>query len=100
MKTKKTQLIKITSDSFKENILGVDDSLSNYIFDISTLDKKSQDLIKEKLITFGKLLIKNNCSFVIVSNYLNMIDFNIVPTVEEAYDIIELEEIERDLLKN
>ena len=29
-----------------------------------------------------------------------MIDFNIVPTVEEAYDIIELEEIERDLLKN
>ena len=49
MKTKKTQLIKITSDSFKENILAVDDSLSNYIFDISTLDKKSQDLIKEKL---------------------------------------------------
>ena len=83
-----------------ENILAVDDSLSNYIFDISTLDKKSQDLIKEKLITFGKLLIKNNCSFAIVSNYLNMIDFNIVPTVEEAYDIIELEEIERDLLKN
>ena len=52
---------------FKENILAVDDSLSNYIFDISTLDKKSQDLIKEKLITFGKLLIKNNCSFAIVS---------------------------------
>ena len=100
METKKTQLIKITSDSFKENILAVDDSLSNYIFDISTLDKKSQDLIKEKLITFGKLLIKNNYSFAIVSNYLNMIDFNIVPTVEEAYDIIELEEIERDLLKN
>ena len=25
MKTKKTQLIKITSDSFKENILAVDD---------------------------------------------------------------------------
>jgi hypothetical protein len=29
-----------------------------------------------------------------------MIGFNIVPTQEEAYDIIELEEIERDLLKN
>ena len=38
MKTKKTQLIKITSDSFKENILAVDDSLSNYIFDISTFN--------------------------------------------------------------
>ena len=100
MKTKKTQLIKITSDFVKENFLVIDDSQSNYIFDISTLDKKSQNLIKEKLITFGKLLIKNNCSFAIVSDYLNMIDFNIVPTQEEAYDIIELEEIERDLLKN
>ena len=100
MKTKKTQLIKITSDFVKENFLAINDSQSNYIFDISTLDKKSQNLIKEKLITFGKLLIKNNCSFVIVSDHLNMIDFNIVPTKEEAYDIIELEEIERDLLKN
>lgn len=100
MKTQKTQLIKITSNSVKENTLAVDRSNSNYIFDISTLDKKSQNTIKEKLITFGKLLIKNNYSFVIVSNYLNMIDFNIVPTLEEAYDIIELEEIERDLLKN
>lgn len=100
MKTKKTQLIKITSDFVKENFLAVDDSHSNYIFDISTLDKKSQNLIKEKLIKFGKLLIKNNCSFAIVSDQLNMIDFNIVPTQEEAYDIIELEEIERDLLKN
>ena len=96
----KTQLIKITSNSVKENTLAVDRSNSNYIFDISTLDKKSQNAIKEKLITFGKLLIKNNLAFVIVSNYLNMIDFNIVPTLEEAYDIIELEEIERDLLKN
>ena len=100
MKTKKTQLIKITSDVVKANFLAIDDSQSNYIFDISTLDKKSQNLIKEKLITFGKLLIKNNCSFAIVSDHLNVIDFNIVPTQEEAYDIIELEEIERDLLKN
>ena len=100
MKTKKTQLIKITSDFVKENFLTVDDFHSNYIFDISTLDLSSQNLIKEKLITFGKLLIKNNCSFAIVSDHLNMIDFNIVPTQEEAYDIIEMEEIERDLLKN
>ena len=100
MKTKKTQLIKITSDFVKENFLAVDDSHSNYIFDISTLEKKSQNLIKEKLITFGNLLIKNNCSFAIVSDHLNMVDFNTVPTIEEAYDIIELEEIERDLLKN
>ena len=100
MKIKKTQLIKITSDSSKKNVLTINDSNSNYIFDINTLDNESQNLIKEKLIKFGKILIKNNCSFVIVSNHLNMIDFNIVPTLEEAYDLIELEEIERDLMKN
>ena len=100
MKIKKTQLIKITSDSVKKNVLTINDSNSNYIFDINTLDNESQNLIKEKLIKFGKILIKNNCSFVIVSNHLNMIDFNIVPTLEEAYDLIELEEIERDLMKN
>ena len=100
MKIKKTQLIKITSDSSKKNVLTINDSNSNYIFDISTLDNESQNLIKEKLIKFGKILIKNNCSFVIVSNHLNMIDFNIVPTLDEAYDLIELEEIERDLMKN
>ena len=100
MKIKKTQLIKITSDSAKKNVLTINDSNSNYIFDITTLDNESQNLIKEKLIKFGKILIKNNCSFVIVSNHLNMIDFNIVPTLEEAYDLIELEEIERDLMKN
>jgi len=100
MKIKKTQLIKITSDSSKKNVLTINDSNSNYIFDITTLDNESQNLIKEKLIKFGKILIKNNCSFVIVSNHLNMIDFNIVPTLDEAYDLIELEEIERDLMKN
>tara|TARA_B100000242_G_scaffold294356_1_gene276711 strand:+ start:3588 stop:3890 length:303 start_codon:yes stop_codon:yes gene_type:complete len=100
MKIKKTQLIKITSDSSKKNVLTINDSNSNYIFDITNLDNESQNLIKEKLIKFGKILIKNNCSFVIVSNHLNMIDFNIVPTLDEAYDLIELEEIERDLMKN
>ena len=100
MKTKKTKLIKITSDYVKEKISYTEDSNMNYIFDISTLEKKSQKLIKEKLINFGKLVIKNNCSFAIVSNHLNMIDFNVVPTLEEAYDLIELEEIEKDLLKN
>ena len=100
MKIKKTQLIKITSDSAKKNVLTINDSNSNYIFDITNLDNESQNLIKEKLIKFGKILIKNNCSFVIVSNHLNMIDFNIVPTLDEAYDLIELEEIERDLMKN
>ncbi len=40
-------------------------------------------------------------SFVIVSNKIDIDDIpdelNIVPTLQEAYDVIEMEEIERDL---
>ena len=67
MKTKKTQLIKITSDFVKENFLAIDYSQSNYSFDLSTLVIKSQNLIKVKLIRFGKFLIKTyvqNNSFI------------------------------------
>ena len=100
MKSKNTQIIKISKDFVKSNGIKINDTYSNYIFDISNLDEKSQNLIKEKLITFGKILVKNKCSFAIVSNFLKIIDFNVVRTLEEAHDIIELEEIERDLLKN
>lgn len=41
---------------------------------------------------------KNKKSLIIVSSKLSDEKLNIVPTLSEAYDIIELEEIERDLL--
>ena len=100
MKNNKIHLVNITSGFDLKNKFSTIKEKSNYIFDISSLEKKTQDIIKEKLITFGKLLNKNNCSFVIVSKHLKTFDVNIVPTKEEAYDIIELEEIERDILKN
>ena len=100
MKNNKIRLVNITSGFDLKNKFSTIKEKSNYIFDISSLEKKTQDIIKEKLINFGKLLNKNNCSFAIVSKHLKTIDVNIVPTREEAYDIIELEEIERDILKN
>ena len=36
-------------------------------------------------------------SFVIVSDYIFDETLNIVPTLQEAFDVIELEEIEREL---
>ena len=41
---------------------------------------------------------KNKKSLVIVSSDLSCDQVNVVPTLSEAYDVIELEEIERDLL--
>ena len=49
-----------------------------------------------KFTTFGKNLVNTN-SFVMISNQCHYDDFLIVPTLQEAFDIIELEDIERSL---
>ena len=58
----------------------------------------------EQLVEFLQLSNKHrksNYSFVIVSDKVNLDDMPdeiiVVPTIQEAYDIIEMEEIERDL---
>lgn len=51
-----------------------------------------------KIYNLLDLLKKNKKSLVVVSSYLIDKQVNVVPTLSEAYDIIELEEIERDLL--
>jgi hypothetical protein len=72
----------------------------NLIVDLSSHLKCS---LKELnlFLPIAKTFKKNNCSFVIV---IQDIDFNkvsdkinVVPTLQEAHDIIEMEEIERDL---
>ena len=72
----------------------------NVIVNLSSIKK----LLIEDIIEF--LEISNNHraskrSFVIVSNNTNLSEspdeIIVVPTIQEAYDIIEMEEIERDL---
>tara|TARA_B100000900_G_C20024622_1_gene491373 strand:- start:165 stop:479 length:315 start_codon:yes stop_codon:yes gene_type:complete len=49
-----------------------------------------------KFTTFGKNLVQNN-SFVMISNQFLHDEFLLVPTLQEAFDIIEMEDIERSL---
>ena len=49
-----------------------------------------------KFTTFGKNLVNAN-SFVMISNQYLHDDFLLVPTLQEAFDIIEIEDIERSL---
>ncbi len=49
-----------------------------------------------KFTTFGKNLVQSN-SFVMISNQFFFDEFLIVPTLQEAFDIIEMEDIERSL---
>ena len=78
-------LEKLLFNDFNFNIIINLDNLN----DISSLTK---------IYNLLDLLKKNKKSLVVVSSDLIDKQVNVVPTISEAYDIIELEEIERDLL--
>jgi len=67
----------------------------NIIIDLTGL--KDVNFLKEinKLSNLSK---KNKKSLVVVNSDLSNDQVNVVPTLSEAFDMIELEEIERDLL--
>ena len=65
---------------------------------IINLDNLNDINLLIKIYNLLDLLKKNKKSLVVVSSDLIDKKVNVVPTLSEAYDIIELEEIERDLL--
>ena len=102
-KGKITIIRNTTSDinSFIENIITelVNFKSQNLIIDLTTTDITVKDI--KLFAEASKTHKKNKKSFVIVAND---IDYNAVPTkisvvpsIQEANDLIEMEEIERDL---
>jgi hypothetical protein len=69
----------------------------NYSIIIDLTGFRDINFLKDirELSNFSKI---NKKSLVIVSCDLSCDQVNVVPTLSEAYDLIELEEIERDLL--
>ena len=53
--------------------------------------------IKDKLLIFAQSIDKKNASFVVVYNITFDDELVIVPTIQEAFDYIEMEDIERKL---
>ncbi|MBL6647934.1 MAG: ribonuclease Z [Flavobacteriaceae bacterium] len=73
--------------------------VSDFNFNIIiNLDNLNDINFLTKIYKLLNLLKKNKKSLVVVSSDLIDKQVNVVPTLLEAYDIIELEEIERDLL--
>ncbi len=72
----------------------------NIIVDLETLNKVGPDDILDFLQISNKHR-KAKHSFVVVSKLIDMDDVPdeliVVPTIQEGFDIIEMEEIERDL---
>ena len=65
---------------------------------IITLNFNDFDNITERLFELSNLSSQNNKSFVLVNSIFHNENICVAPTVREAHDIIEIEEIERDLL--
>ena len=71
--------------------------IKHFIADLRGVDIDVINNIKDKFITFDQSITKANNSFLIVCDFLFDDDLKIVPTLQEAYDFIEMEEIERQL---
>ena len=96
----KTLVFKLTEDGsafdFKD-LNNINTGVKFFIADVSGVSLEVLRNIKNKFVTFDKTISKINGSFVIVSKFSFTEELKIVPTLQEAYDYIEMEEIERQL---
>ena len=91
-----TLVFTLSGNNLFENIT-ITDEVNNFIADFSTVDIDSLKSIKNNLTKFGVSVSKNKGTFVVVSIFSFDENLNIVPTLQEAQDFIEMEEIERQL---
>ena len=91
-----TLVFKIVDENQQLN-LDMKSDIKHFIADLSGVSIEVAKSITNKLITFGNSISGSEGSFVIVSEVLFDETLTIVPTLQEAYDYIEMEEIERQL---
>ena len=72
-------------------------NVKNFIADLKDVDLATINKIKDKFVTFDRSVSNKQGSFVIVCQFSFNDKLTIVPTLQEAYDYIEMEEIERQL---
>ena len=93
-----TQLLRIPESEIKNVVLNIEDI------------KSMEDAAAEKLVTIQQQFYEKNASFVICGindEIEQMLDssglleiMNTTPSESEAYDIVQMEEIERELLND
>ena len=77
--------------------LDITSEIKHFIADLRGVSVDVVTKIKNKFIIFGKNISNSNGSFVIVCEFEFDEDLVVVPTLQEAYDYIEMQEIERQL---
>jgi hypothetical protein len=91
-----TLVFTLSGNNSLDNIT-VTNEISNFIADFTDVDIEILNTINNNLTKFSNAISKNKGTFVVVSKYSFDETLNIVPTLQEAQDFIEMEEIERQL---
>ena len=91
-----TLVFKLGENNSFDN-LNITSEIKNFIADLSGVSSVVAESIKEKFITFENSISTMKGSFVIVCDFSFDDTLTIVPTLQEAYDYIEMEEMERQL---
>ena len=71
--------------------------IKHFIADLRGISIEVAESIKDKFITFAGSISKMKGSFVIVCEFSFDEELTIVPTLQEAYDYIEMDEMARQL---
>ena len=77
--------------------LKINSEIKHFIADLRGVNPELAENIKNKFIIFANSISKMNGSFVIVCEFSFEEELTIVPTLQEAYDYIEMDDMERQL---
>ena len=94
--TENTLVFKLGSDNNFSD-LKITTEIKHFIADLRGVSLEVAENIKNKFITFAGSVSAMNGSFVIVCDFSFDDDLTIVPTLQEAYDYIEMDEMARQL---
>ena len=97
MNLQETILVFKLGDDNNLSDLKITSEIKHFIADLRGVTPELAENIKNKFIIFANSISKMNGSFIIVCEFSFEEDLTIVPTLQEAYDYIEMDEIERQL---
>ena len=97
MNLQETTLVFKLGEDNNLSDLKITAEIKHFIADLRGVKPEIAENIKNKFIIFANSISKMNGSFVIVCEFSFEEELTIVPTLQEAYDYIEMDEMERQL---
>jgi len=97
MNLQETTLVFKLGEDNNLSDLKITSEIKHFIADLRGVSLEVAENVKDKFIIFANSISKMNGSFVIICEFSFDDDLTIVPTLQEAYDYIEMDEIARQL---